>query len=135
MRQFRQVIQGVIVSTQQLLQGLLFGWWPDIQLDHVHDNLATHRPGSSFLSRPANNLQGCFRAVSKLAFSEEGGCSFKKKEGKAQLQRYQRVSDRFVQSLYAAIHMTSGMPARGEELRMIRWADTVAVQRNIFVYK
>ena len=26
------------------------------------------------------------------------------------------------------------MPARGKELRMIRWADTAAVPRNVFVY-
>ena len=31
--------------------------------------------------------------------------------------------------------MTSGMPARGEELRIICWANTVAVQRNIIVHK
>ena len=31
--------------------------------------------------------------------------------------------------------MTNGMPARGEEFRVLRWADTVSVRRNIFVYK
>jgi hypothetical protein len=27
------------------------------------------------------------------------------------------------------------MPRRGEELRIVRWADTAAVQRNIFIYQ
>jgi hypothetical protein len=33
--------------------------------------------------------------------------------------------------------MTSGMPARGEEFRVLRWADTISVRvrRNIFIYK
>ena len=31
--------------------------------------------------------------------------------------------------------MTNGMPARGEEFRVLRWADTISVRRNIFVYK
>jgi hypothetical protein len=31
--------------------------------------------------------------------------------------------------------MTSGMPARGEELRIIRWANTVTVRRNIVIHK
>jgi hypothetical protein len=31
--------------------------------------------------------------------------------------------------------MTSGMPARGEELCIIRWANTVTVQRNIMIHK
>jgi hypothetical protein len=31
------------------------------------------------------------------------------------------------------IYLNSGMPARGEELRVVQWADTAAVQRNIFI--
>lgn len=31
------------------------------------------------------------------------------------------------------IYLNSGMPARGEELYVFRWADTAAVQRNIFI--
>jgi hypothetical protein len=31
--------------------------------------------------------------------------------------------------------MTSSIPARGEELRIIRWANTVTVQRNIIIHK
>jgi hypothetical protein len=30
--------------------------------------------------------------------------------------------------------MTSSMPARGEELRIIRWANTVAVQRIMLLF-
>lgn len=33
------------------------------------------------------------------------------------------------------MYMTNGMPARGEEFRVLRWADTISVRRNIFVYK
>jgi hypothetical protein len=33
------------------------------------------------------------------------------------------------------IHVCSGMLARGEELCVLRWANTAAVQRNIFVYQ
>ena len=38
-----------------------------------------------------------------------------------------RRRDRFVRHLFAATHVSIGMPARGEESRMIRWADTAAV--------
>jgi hypothetical protein len=31
--------------------------------------------------------------------------------------------------------MTNGMPTRYEELRIIRWANTVTVQRNIVIHK
>ena len=135
MRQFREMVHGVVVSLQSLAQELMFDWWPDIQLDHIQDNLATHRPGFSFLSHPANKLQTSFRTVHKLAFSEQEGYSFETSAGKAKLHRYLVKTDDFVRQLYAAIHMTYGMPARGEEFRVIRWADTVAARRNIFVYK
>jgi hypothetical protein len=35
--------------------------------------------------------------------------------------------------LFSSIHVFSGMPPRGEELRVLRWADTAAVQRNVFI--
>lgn len=135
MRQLRQIVHGAVAKAQILAQDLLFGWWPEVQLDRIHDNLAMHRPGFSFLAQPANNLQGAFRAVSRLAFSKKRGCYLTKKAGKEKLQRYLCNRDALVRLLYAAIHMTNGMPARGDEFRMIRWADTVAVQRNIFIYK
>jgi hypothetical protein len=135
MRQFRETIHTVIVGLQARAQELLFGWWPDVQLDTVQDNLATHRPGFSFLAHPANKLQGAFRAVSKLGFTEQGGFSSETSGGKAKQRQYLNESDSFVRLLYAAMHITSGMPARGEELRVLRWADTISVRRNIFIYK
>lgn len=117
----------VVVRLQNLAQELLFGWWPDVQLDAVQDNLATHRPGFSFLAHPANELQGSFRAVNKLAFSEPGGFSLETRRGRTKQKQYLNRSDGFVRLLYAAMHMTDGMPARGEEFRVLRWADTVSV--------
>jgi hypothetical protein len=35
--------------------------------------------------------------------------------------------------LFSSIHVSSGMPARGEEICVLCWADTAAVQRNIFI--
>tara|TARA_R110002003_G_scaffold2671_4_gene24534 strand:+ start:1686 stop:1928 length:243 start_codon:yes stop_codon:yes gene_type:complete len=80
----------------------------------MQDNLATHRPGFSFLTHPANKLQGSFRAVNSLAFSIQGKCSLKTKRGRAKLKQYLKKSDKFIRLLYAAMHMTDGIPARGE---------------------
>lgn len=135
MRQFRETIHSVVIRLQGLAQELLFGWWPDVQFDAVQDNLATHRPGFSFVAHPANKLQGSFRAVNKLAFSEQGGFSSESRRGRAKQKQYLNRSDGFVRLLYAAMHMTAGMPARGEEFRVLRWADTISVRRNIFIYK
>jgi hypothetical protein len=37
--------------------------------------------------------------------------------------------------LFVAIHTTSGIPARGEELRTIRWANTMAIARNVVCFQ
>jgi hypothetical protein len=91
-----------------------------MQLNAMQDNLATHRPGFSFLADPANKLQGSFHAVNKLAFSEQGRFSFESRRGRAKQKHYLNQSDDFVRLLYAAMHMTDGMPARGEEFRVLR---------------
>lgn len=132
MRQFHETVHSVIVELQGLSQELLFNWWPDILLDAVQDDLATHRPGFSFLAHPANKLQGSFRALSRLAFSEQGGCSLETRRGRAKLKEYLNKSDRLVRLLYAAAHMTDGMPARAEEFRVLRWADIISVRRTFF---
>jgi hypothetical protein len=46
---------------------------------------------------------------------------------------YLKGCNRLVRLLFSGIHTTSRMPGRGEELRVVQWADTAAVQRNIFI--
>ncbi|KAJ9654374.1 hypothetical protein H2201_009009, partial [Coniosporium apollinis] len=134
MCEFRKTIHYVIARAQQQAEDLLFSWWPEVKLELIRDNLATHRPGYSFLADPVNQLQNSFRVLSRRAFSKEIGFSVRG-AGRGKAIDYLRGRDRLVQFLYAAIHLTSGMPARGEELRMIRWADTTVVARNIFIYQ
>ncbi len=129
--QFRQVVRSVIARCQHLLDDLLFHWWPEIDLN-LKDDMANQRPGYSFLSDPANHLQGKFRILSQHIFTEVGGLSW---SSATQLSRYLRECDRFVQHLFVAIHTTSGMPARGEELRTIRWANTMAIARSIVCFQ
>ncbi|GAB7336844.1 hypothetical protein MBLNU13_g00015t1 [Cladosporium sp. NU13] len=131
--QFRTVIHNVIVRAQQQLEDLLFGWWPDIKLQSIQDDMANRRPGYCFTTDPANNLQSSFRALSRRGFAPTGPLSLKG-SGRQRVLEYLRGRDSLVQLLFAAIHLTSGMPARGEELRLIRWANTPAAPRNIFVH-
>jgi hypothetical protein len=46
---------------------------------------------------------------------------------------YLKQCNNIVKLLINGIHVSSGTPARGEELRVVQWADTAAVQRNIFI--
>lgn len=93
MRHFRETIYSVVVGLQNLTKELLFNWWPDVQLNTVQDNLAAHRLGFSFLTHLANKLQGSFRALSRLAFLEQGGFLLETRRGRAKLEQYLKKSD------------------------------------------
>jgi hypothetical protein len=129
--QFRQVIHGVIAQTQYQLDDLLFYWWPEIDLN-LRDDLGNRRPGHSFVTDPQNHLQGKFRLLSQRVFAEDGGLSW---TPPSQLLGYLRRCDRFVQYMFSAIYGTSGMPARGVELRSIRWANILATPRNVVCFQ
>jgi hypothetical protein len=65
--------------------------------------------------------------VNKLAFLEKGGFLLDTRKGRAKLKQYLDKTDEFIRQLYAAMHVTDGMLARGEEFRVLRWADIVSV--------
>ena len=132
--QFRHVIHCAITRAQQQLDDLLFDWWPDVQLDRIRDDMSIRRPGYSFLADPMNNLQSSFRTLSKRAFSEIGKLSFKG-AGRLRVTRYLRGRDQLVRHIFAVIYSSAGMPPRGEELRFLRWANTAAAPRNIFMFE
>ena len=119
---------------EQLSQDLLFDWVPDVNLQNVRDNMSIRRPGYSFLSEPSNGLSSSFRVLSRRAFSSRGNISLSG-SGRPRAEAYLRQRDRLVRHLFTAMHITSGMPARGEELRMIRWANTVTAMRNVFMFE
>jgi hypothetical protein len=134
MSQFRSTIQATIHRVCRLTDELLFGWQPSIDLTHFRDDLVTRRPGYSFLAHPANDLQDSFRVLSRKAFSPEGGFHLRQKHGREKALQHIRSCDQLTRLLYGAIHVDSGMPARCEELRFLRWANTISVRRNVFLY-
>jgi hypothetical protein len=133
MREFRQTIHSIIAKLEQATRQLMFEWWPKVDLSTMKDDLAKHRPGYSFLQEPSNQLQSSFRYLSRRAFSKGGGGFAIEGKGREQAMLYLKQCNDMVMLLFSAIHVSSGMPARGEELRVLRWADTAAVQRNIFI--
>lgn len=132
--QLRQAAHLAVARTEGRAKKLMLGSWPKVDLSKIKDSLVTHRPGHSFLSESENQLQMSFKFLSRQAFSKEGGFSLMG-PGRQRAVQYLRDRDDFIKHLFGAIHIPSGMPARSEELRMVRWADTTAVSRNIFVHQ
>jgi hypothetical protein len=111
----------------------MLDWWPRVVVQDIKDDLSMHRPGYSFLSHPLNHMEGSFKHLSRRAFSKEIGLALRG-PGREKALNYLKSCDGLVMLLFSRIHLTSAMPARGEELRVIRWADSAAVPRNIFVH-
>jgi hypothetical protein len=73
--------------------------------------------------------------LSRKAFSLKNGFSLRRKQGRRRVQEYLKSCDQLIGLLYSAIHLTSGMPGRCEELYRIRWANTMSVRRSVFLYR
>ncbi|KAL5371364.1 hypothetical protein DPSP01_014316 [Paraphaeosphaeria sporulosa] len=134
LRQLRQTVHHLLARTEQEARRLMFDQWPEVDLAQIQDSLVTHRPGFSFVYEPANQLRGGFKLLTRAAFSKDRGGFALAGAGRDRAMAYLKRRDRLVAHLFAALHMSMGMPARGEELRMVRWADTAAAMRNVFVY-
>ena len=128
-------MHSLLDSINREARELMFHWWPDVDLHGIKEKLTSYRSGYSFLAEPKNNLQISFKHLYRRAFSLQEGELALQGAGRMRALAYLQRRDDFTRLLFAGIHMTSGMPARGEELRRIRWANTVAVQRNIIVHK
>jgi hypothetical protein len=133
MHEFRHTIHCLLARLERITRDLMFDWWPKVDLNTLKENLSRHRPGYSFLQEPANQLQTSFKHLSRRAFSKEGKGFSLRGKGREKAMSYLKRYNNMVEVLFSSIHVTSGMPARGEELRVLRWADTAAVQRNIFI--
>jgi antitoxin component of RelBE/YafQ-DinJ toxin-antitoxin module len=133
MHDFRHTIHCLLARLEKVTQDLMFDWWPKVDLNTLKEDLSKHRPGYSFLQEPVNQLQTSFKHLSRRAFSSEGKGFSLRGKGREKAMSYLKRCNDMVAVLFSSIHVTSGMPARGEELRVLRWADTAAVQRNIFI--
>jgi hypothetical protein len=119
LQQFRQTIHHLPVSLERTARALMLNWWPRVMLQDIKDDLSMHRPGYSFLSHPLNHMEGNFKHLSRRAFSKELGFTLRG-PGREKALTYLTGCDRLVMLMFSGIHLTSGMPARGEELRVVR---------------
>jgi hypothetical protein len=111
----------------------MFDWWPSVDLGTIKEDLSRHQPGYSFLQEPANQLQSSFKYLSRRVFSKDGKGFALRGKGREQAITYLKKCNDVVMLLFSSIHVSSRMPARREELLVLLWADTAAVQRNIFI--
>jgi hypothetical protein len=93
----------------------------------IKDDLAKHQLGYSFLQELTNQLQSSFKTLSQQAFSKTERAFALRGKGQEQAILYLKQCNNIVALLFSSIHVSSRMPARGEEICILRWADTAAV--------
>ena len=135
MPQFHFVIHTTIVRAHQLTQDLLLGWQPRIELSSYHNDLVNHRLGYSFLSHLENSLQDSFRALNRQAFTLECSFGWKTNKGQDTIYEYLKLYNQLTTVLYSAIHYSARMLGHYEEVRYIRWANTISARCNVFLYR
>jgi hypothetical protein len=135
MYESHQTIHFTLAQIEHTTRQLIFDWWSKVDPSTIMYDIPKHTQGYSLLQKPSNELQSSFKHFIRRAFSKEGGDFALRGEGRKCAMSYTKQCERLVRLLFSGIHVCSGMLAREEELCVIRWADTAAVQRNIFIYQ
>jgi hypothetical protein len=136
MRDFHRMRVDIVLAAEEMVEHLMYGLKPDVNLDQIHDNLANQNVGYSFMTDEHNNLQKAFHALRMVATSPDGPRSLVDEKFQYRVDRcqeYLRDVDVSVRRLFAAVHLTFGLPGRGTEINLITWANSREHIRNICV--
>jgi superfamily II DNA or RNA helicase len=139
MGQFRSTAHGLVAEALGLLtDGLLYGELPAVPWQSMCDNPVNQTPGWSFLKdrRTRWPVDGRTWMLDRVEESQDLRKKFyiKGEMSRVKVRRYVRTADDLLEKLLVLLHMTGGQPARGSELRSIRYKNTVAgEERNLFI--
>jgi hypothetical protein len=123
----------------QLYEVVLLGAsLPNIDHEHIHDDLSNLEPGYSFLSDRRNRFREHGSALMRemtLTFSGRFIVS-RNSSGvvwnQGQVRRWMRDCEDCLQKIFLLYHLGSGQPARGTELAVMSWQNTTLHPRNVY---
>lgn len=122
-------------QVEELVDELLLGWKPEVELCAIRDDLACRVPGWCFLDDPANNFTGKYKALAQRAWFS----SFRDQRlaqaghwlpGTCQVHF---TAYRLYSRVFAAFQLTAGLPATGPEGASVRLRNTELVMRNVII--
>jgi hypothetical protein len=114
----------------------MLGWKPDIDLTKLQDDLTCPTTGWSFLKHPSNHLNFAYKSLLRLAWSASFlGKPFEKNSHwlPEACSTYLRSLIELAGDIFAAVHLTAGLPGRGTEIGSVRVSNTMQALRNVFV--
>lgn len=94
------------------MQQVMLGWRPRVDLSAIKDSLTCYIANWSFAQEEDNGLRLAYKALSRHAWSSQAaGLAKHGRWDTAQCVKYLEHTNRLSNELFAAIHITSGLPA------------------------
>lgn len=125
-----------IDQVKEKIDHLMLGWQPTVDLAGIQDDLACQTPGWSFLAHPDNNLQLAYKELARRAWGPSfSGRSFSRAGHwlSEACSAYLESGTQVASEIFAALHITAGLPGRGTETSSIRVLNTQLAIRHVFV--
>jgi hypothetical protein len=113
---------------------IMLGWQPVVDLNAVRDDFTCRSPGYSFLQEEHNGLRFGYKALSQRAWSSLYRGQHFTRSGRWLSQTcsaYFESESELRSEIFAAIHLTAGLPARGPEITSVKVCNTAQVMRSL----
>ncbi|PMD52182.1 uncharacterized protein K444DRAFT_545924 [Hyaloscypha bicolor E] len=123
-----------VIKVEERVSHLMLGWQPAVDLRTVRDDFTCRAPGWSFLQEEQNGLRFAYKALLHRTWSSAYLGQPFAKAGRWLVQTcsaYFESESELRSEIFAAIHLTAGLPARGPEITSIKVCNTAQVMRNL----
>ncbi|KAH7142951.1 hypothetical protein B0J13DRAFT_636782 [Dactylonectria estremocensis] len=141
MENFRGLAREVCETATVRCKRLMYDWEPDdIDLQHIRDRISTTTPGYSFITDPANQLEGAYLELFMRACVSpiDGLLKMHTKDEStwdiAAAQSYLDAHDEFLKTLMVLMNLDGGQSARISELLTLEQCNGPSQQRGICIW-
>lgn len=125
----KEVVDAVAVRTALLM----LGWTLVVNLSKVKDDLTCNITGWSFMQAKDNGLQLAYKQLLQKAWDLSAGMAANGCWKMAPCMKYLDECTILCGEIFAAVHITAGLPPCGSKGIIVKVQNTAQVLRNIFI--
>jgi hypothetical protein len=132
---FRCFAQRSIESAETLLDQMMYGSRPMIDLNSLHDDMSAMKHGYSFIQDPRNKLTTKYLELSSEAcLSSVNGLMSGESWNSKAVQNYLDQDHELLKQLGLVMHLTGGQAPRSTELFSIECENGPATSRGLYIH-
>jgi hypothetical protein len=136
MSQFRSLGRSASSSARSLLDKLLCGLRPSIELGTLRDRLSEHAEGYSFIQDPANHISTPDEEYcTRVCLDPKDGLMYKDGWNAKAVDAFLKAENALLTSLMLTVFLRSGQAARSTELLSIECSNSRSSSRGVYVYQ